>query len=581
MPTVTKGRRLTSRRTVLGGSAALLASVALPAVPRAQPTVVRQSINSANLRAQNVASYKAAIRAMLALPASDPRNWYRQALTHMLDCPHGNWWFTSWHRGYLSHFEQICRELSNDPEFALPYWDWTRDPRIPAVMFEDVLDPRNSAYPLADFNQFRTALMPSMQQLFTNATPSQRQVFQLRNYASAQALMTGIGDDQLFSDRPGARGSIPANGPLPPDAARAVSIEIITDAVRRAPFESFGSGVTANHIVAGIYHPLESQPHNNVHGALGGEAGFMGSMLSPIDPIFWLHHANVDRLWDVWTRRQRAAGLPHLPAGTEGERWQNEVHAFFVDPKGQPVGDRTTRNYVDNVALGYTYEPGAGEELVGQAPVTSASAARPGTAARVLTTQGAVQNLQIGRAASRTVALSGDIGQILSGGSATPVAPSSDPIRDAFRESPGSGSRPPAPAAPPARAALPLIAANVALALPSRARNLRYDVFLNSPNVSSATPLTDQHYVGTIFAFGMEHMAVAGGHAGHSGHGAPGTPHNMAYSLPLGPTIERLKAAGVQLGANLNVQVVPRATGRIRESSNSVGTLTSVSIEVS
>jgi tyrosinase len=58
---------------------------------------------------------------MLALPPEDPRNWYRHALVHTIDCPHGNWWFLPWHRGYLGWFEQICRELSNDPAFALPY----------------------------------------------------------------------------------------------------------------------------------------------------------------------------------------------------------------------------------------------------------------------------------------------------------------------------------------------------------------------------------------------------------------------------------------------------------------------------
>ena len=46
---------------------------------------------------------------MLGLPATDPRNWYRYALIHALDCPHGNWWFLPWHRGYLGWFERICR----------------------------------------------------------------------------------------------------------------------------------------------------------------------------------------------------------------------------------------------------------------------------------------------------------------------------------------------------------------------------------------------------------------------------------------------------------------------------------------
>ena len=37
---------------------------------------------------------------------------------------------------------------------------------------------------------------------------------------------------------------------------------------------------------------------------------FFADFLSPVDPIFFLHHANMDRLWDVWTRKQQALRLP-------------------------------------------------------------------------------------------------------------------------------------------------------------------------------------------------------------------------------------------------------------------------------
>src|SRR5262249_15682315 len=39
------------------------------------------------------------------------------------------------------------------------------------------------------------------------------------------------------------------------------------------------------------------QVHNNVHRAVGGT---MNSSSSPADPLFWLHHANIDRLWSIW-----------------------------------------------------------------------------------------------------------------------------------------------------------------------------------------------------------------------------------------------------------------------------------------
>src|SRR5262249_12562296 len=52
---------------------------------------------------------------------------------------------------------------------------------------------------------------------------------------------------------------------------------------------------------------LEQQPHDQVHGLVGGrdaQTRVRGLMSDPdtagLDPIFYLHHANIDRLWEVW-----------------------------------------------------------------------------------------------------------------------------------------------------------------------------------------------------------------------------------------------------------------------------------------
>lgn len=49
-----------------------------------------------------------------------------------------------------------------------------------------------------------------------------------------------------------------------------------------------------------IRQRIEWVPHGLVHAAVGGPEGDMTAMHSPNDPIFWLHHANVDRLWWNW-----------------------------------------------------------------------------------------------------------------------------------------------------------------------------------------------------------------------------------------------------------------------------------------
>jgi tyrosinase len=54
---------------------------------------------------------------------------------------------------------------------------------------------------------------------------------------------------------------------------------------------------------------IESKPHNPVHNLIGGE---MANMTSPRDPIFYLHHANIDRLWYAWVQ----AGGKKVPSPT-------------------------------------------------------------------------------------------------------------------------------------------------------------------------------------------------------------------------------------------------------------------------
>jgi tyrosinase len=56
---------------------------------------------------------------------------------------------------------------------------------------------------------------------------------------------------------------------------------------------------------------FESAPHNPVHNIIGG---WMADMQSPTDPIFYLHHANVDRLWDAWAQQPQTT-LP-LPSNS-------------------------------------------------------------------------------------------------------------------------------------------------------------------------------------------------------------------------------------------------------------------------
>src|SRR4029079_15889074 len=51
---------------------------------------------------------------------------------------------------------------------------------------------------------------------------------------------------------------------------------------------------------------MDMTPHGAVHVRTGGEMRSIGT--SARDPIFWLHHANVDRLWNRWLAQRRRRG---------------------------------------------------------------------------------------------------------------------------------------------------------------------------------------------------------------------------------------------------------------------------------
>jgi tyrosinase len=86
----------------------------------------------------------------------------------------------------------------------------------------------------------------------------------------------------------------------------------------------------------GPFQRLLEQVHNNVHLAVGGE---MATSESPADPVFWLHHGNVDRLWALWQRRH-----PRARPGNASERL-----------KPSPMFDVTVSSVLGIDRLGYRY----------------------------------------------------------------------------------------------------------------------------------------------------------------------------------------------------------------------------------
>src|SRR4051794_19791476 len=391
-----------SRREFLGSLAAISLS-GLPALSaRADARYRRYSATSAEGK-KMLASYAKGVGAMLQLPPQNPHNWFRNAFVHFMDCPHGNWWFYVWHRGYIGHFEQTIRKLSNDPDFALPFWDWSELPRIPDEMFDGVLTPTDQVYaPYSkDLPTFTSFIQEPLQDYWKSLTKEQSAEEAQRGINSFDDLWAGVTGggvpgDAAFAATARARFLSRQNPNLDEattyDASRQVVLAGLaptffyaSDASQDQQALSFTSIRTQSHVVqpggTAWFSVLEGLPHNNVHNCIGGVGpwdpgpyGYMTNFLSPVDPVFFLHHANMDRLWDVWTRKQKALHLPFRPNDADTAAFMDEPFRFFVNTEGRYLTNAKAGDYFDTEVFGYNYAPGTGEELIPGTPVAAAAA---------------------------------------------------------------------------------------------------------------------------------------------------------------------------------------------------------------
>ena len=93
---------------------------------------------------------------------------------------------------------------------------------------------------------------------------------------------------------------------------------------------------------------LESNPHDNVHVDMGGAMG-NPSTAAP-DPVFYVHHSNIDRLWNLWLAQGGGRADPLSTAS-----WKNKAYTFF-DENGNSVNMTTCDILRAAQQLNYTYE---------------------------------------------------------------------------------------------------------------------------------------------------------------------------------------------------------------------------------
>ncbi|KAJ1830283.1 hypothetical protein LPJ63_005031 [Coemansia sp. RSA 2711] len=157
---------------------------------------------------------------------------------------HGNDNFFPWHRRFLRDFEEVGQRY--DSNFAVPFWDELRDSRNPAG--SAVLTPR-----LIGGNGFGSCVRDGLQSGWSMGFPSRHCL--VRSFDSGNQMQSWYSPEYIFSIMQ-----------------------------RYNDMHQF-----REHI--------EYSLHGSVHLGMGGD---MSTYWSANDFAFWLHHANLDRLWDQW-----------------------------------------------------------------------------------------------------------------------------------------------------------------------------------------------------------------------------------------------------------------------------------------
>jgi Common central domain of tyrosinase/Polyphenol oxidase middle domain len=297
-------------------------------------------------------AYARAVREMQDRDPSDPTSWRFQAAVHGTylqppdprwnGCEHGSWFFLPWHRIYIWYFEQIVRAVvvqqGGPADWSLPYWNYT-----------DGL-AGSSALPPA----FRAAALPDGQPNRLHVPDGNRAA-----WANAGGDLPGpMTDTTLAMDEPSFS---PGFGGLP------------------KPPTHFGSP----------HGLLESQPHDPIHGAIGGNLTQVGCneafMTDPncaaLDPIFYLHHANIDRLWEKWIAQGGGRANPTQP------EWTSQSFSFY--DAGRLVRSKTCGDVAELQKLDYVYDdmpvpapaadaPAPAEEAPVQAVAPAGAGSPPG-----------------------------------------------------------------------------------------------------------------------------------------------------------------------------------------------------------
>lgn len=283
---------------------------------------------------------------------------------------HENAAFFPWHREYIRRFEQALQTV--DPTVTLPYWDSTDAKALDVIFNDDFLGSNGQGVTIKIPNQGN----------FTGGTVQSGAFAAANGWVMNPALNidpgtgTSLGTSLVrFLRLPPA-----SNYPVPKkDVERALRVNNYS--LFRPALEGFISVDDKGKVTPGGFI------HNYIHGLVGGvqidastrpiKFKGLGTMTnipsSPYDPVFWLHHANIDRLWAKWQENGHK-GSDFYPA--DGQPYGHNLKDLMwpwdggmSTPKATALGDLLSLlpnfdsndlvrpiDVLNHSKLGYTYE---------------------------------------------------------------------------------------------------------------------------------------------------------------------------------------------------------------------------------
>jgi tyrosinase len=423
---------------------------------------VRQEVST--LSAQQLESFKQGVSVMKSRPASDPTSWSFQANIHGVLGPPASPLFNQCEHG------------------TIQFLTWHRGY---LYYFERILraasgDP-GFALPYWDWTA-----NPTLPEAFRLPADASNPLYDTpRNINDGSSLPSVVVSDDL-------------------DTALAM-----------VPFEAGFTGFSPS---------LEGSPHGAVHVLVGGKMGSVPTAAN--DPIFWLHHCNIDRIWNQWLN------LGGGRANPSDASFLDQPYSF-ADENGQTV-TVTVGQIISSAVLGYRYDS-----------VPNPAAMSMAMAAPAALRGGAGPERKI----VATSEPEGQAARALQEVESRPLGFAPETVKLRITPDGGQDLKAAAAAADPSRAGtMVLDIEGISFA---ETPSYTYDVLLNLDEAEPSAEEARRHHVGTINFF-QEHS----GHAAHADAEAAG-PIQFDQRFDLGRVVSRLRESGQWNDEALSVTIRP------------------------